>query len=746
MISLASNNALSLGPIIVIAVVGIAAVLLLARWCRHALMARIHWSILLLRTAVLIGVLLALANPWFASEEKDPDAYRVVVLADTSASMTSRDLPGTSTRLDWIDQWLSSDNPDGLAALQSTQPAAEVFLFSDTIRPWDLQALTSPMRGNSGIGAALQEIAQSDPSGGTRPLGAVLLLSDGANIAGTPAIDSARILAANGVPVSVIGIGESTSTGSLQVSIKKPRLALEFQAEDQISAELSNSLSRDVRGELRLFRGNQLMDSRELTLAAGSVTEESFRVRGETPGTATYRVEWDSPEARLQSQLSSAFAIVETSPPPVFRLLLIADAAGWESRAWRLLANSSDTLIMDSLIRVDDERYLKRLFPRDHGLDANGQRAPETREMVESLPADAAFYMDYDGIIIDATAAHEQADNIGATLAEFAGQRGGGLLLIVAESNSSALQLPDPLRELFALRDAELVTTANVTPLAVEPFPLFADQSGGALFSSPEPALPRGAVIAQEGRLSRAAQTPLFTRNGRLPILAIQAYGAGRTAVLGAEFLWRWQLADEQSATQFRELGTGLLSWLTAGRKQRLTTPLNGRVLPFDAPVPLDVQLLGDDFSPRMDANVSASLTAPDGTVTRHRLQPVLEEPGRYQLPLEIDSPGAYTASYSAVMDDGTELTTEAWFAVENRSDELTRAGYNEQLLRDIARLTGGRFTDYADADDSSELPIAAAIPTLQERVHWARSWPFLAILAILMVLEWWLRRRHGLR
>jgi hypothetical protein len=402
-----------------------------------------------------------------------------------------------------------------------------------------------------------------------------------------------------------------------------------------------------------------------------------------------------------------------------------------------MLAAADKALILDALQQLDEQRWLKLLHQPDAPSTADVERS-----VIEALPDDPAFFMQYDAIIIDYRALASHAVQLEDQLYNFVNQRGGGLLL---SGTPVAAELPSRLMELFPLRNGEPSRTNSPNVLLIEAFPLFADTLGGALFSTPSPTLPQDVPWLAGPRLSRAASVPVRTRSDQ-PVLAIHTFGAGRSAVLAADFLWRWQLEGDHSLRQSKELGNGLLSWLAAGRKERLQAPLHGRVLPLESPVDFDITLLGDDFSPRMDGAATVRLTAPDGTVSRIQLQPSTESPGLYQLQQSLHQQGGWQADYRAEFPDGSAIERSTRFALNASSPEWQDTGFREQPLRDIARLTGGSYQHVSDPFRPQALPVSSNVPLIEQPFHWARTWPLFTAAFLLFILEWWLRRRHGLR
>jgi hypothetical protein len=275
---------------------------------------------------------------------------------------------------------------------------------------------------------------------------------------------------------------------------------------------------------------------------------------------------------------------------------------------------------------------------------------------------------------------------------------------------------------------------------------LFADTLGGALFSEPTPRVPAPALIGRPGELSRAAQIPVRSQPGNFPVLATHAYGAGRSAWLATDVFWRWKLGDERTEAQYNAFWEALLSWLAVGGKDRLETPVNTTIVPMDSPVDLQVRALGRDFTPRMDASVTALLSGPDGESQTVRLLPSIDEPGQYTHAGVLDQPGTWQVDYTVLFPDGDELRETAWFAMSATSPESRETAFREKSLRDVARITGGTYRSFDDWSDLSSLPVSETIPLVENRFRWTRTWPFLLMAFICFVLEWWLRRRHGLR
>ncbi|NDV63221.1 VWA domain-containing protein [Puniceicoccales bacterium CK1056] len=706
---------------------------------------QVHWTIIALRTLAFACLILAILDPFWRSQRPDPNAFRLAVLVDVSASMETRDLPDGQSRFEWVADWLNPDSPNpAYKALADPETPVEVNLFSSRTQPWDGASLADPLSGQTAIGDALESINKSGSTSSRRPLGGVLLISDGASLGGSSPAQVSLQYKRDGIPVSVIGVGQQVESGDLTVDFAQPELSFTEGQPAAVEITLSNSFSSDETGQLELFRGQALVDQRSVTVTAGESLTVGIDVDPGGAGVETFRAVYKPERERGNPATNVSYSIAEVEREGKFRFLLMSARAGWESRFLRLMAMESTTIEMDSLIRIDEGRFIK--LSRNEDGSGSDERLASDRQTLDALPEAADFYFTYDAIIVDAAMLLEESKRLTPVLTEFSGTKGGGLLLYHNGPQIYSFQLPASLREIFPARDFSQRRLNSAIPLQLEVNPLFTDQIGGALFNGPEPEIPAGAEVAVPSTLSRAAQVHASSEMEGYPLLVTQAYGAGRTAWLAGDFLWRWQLGSDRSSEQYSAFWQATLSWLATGGKERLVSPVNAQIIPVKEETSLDIRLLGADFTPRMDATVTGVITGPDGTISEQRLLPDIEEPGRYTLSLPLQKAGQYQVDYEALFPDGDRLIRSSWFALSSNSPESRETAFQEKTLRDIARVAGGEYRSFKNWKELLPLPVSDLIPQVEQKVHWTRSLPFLLAAITLFLIEWWLRRRHGLR
>ena len=93
----------------------------------------------------------------------------------------------------------------------------------------------------------------------------------------------------------------------------------------------------------------------------------------------------------------------------------------------------------------------------------------------------------------------------------------------------------------------------------------------------------------------------------------------------------------------------------------------------------LQVNALGSDFEPAMDAMVSVEINEPDGTVQTIDLYPQGANAGQYNGSFRTKLPGAYQVKYNLSFPDGEELKTETYLRVSETGEESKDLSYAER-------------------------------------------------------------------
>jgi hypothetical protein len=271
--------------------------------------------------------------------------------------------------------------------------------------------------------------------------------------------------------------------------------------------------------------------------------------------------------------------------------------------------------------------------------------------------------------------------------------------------------------------------------------------AGGVLFSAPSPFLEEQMRMPFATRLSKGARSVLQARSSAMPIVAAQAYGAGRVVHMGSEQSWRWKMDSDRGGEQYRLYWQHLVAWLGTGGKPRLEVPLDGTLQDLSEPLSLNLLARNNDYQLSDSAAVRAVLTRPDGTSAAEQLlMPDSVEPGQYHGSVGLSLPGEYRVRYSVEYEGGEQIDRTVFFAGAYVGAENSDLRFRGNELKDLARVTGGRYYHYTEADSIEELPLSRKVPMLQRYHYWTRRFLFIVLFLGVLGYEWFYRRQIGLK
>ncbi|MCX5685797.1 MAG: FixH family protein [Planctomycetota bacterium] len=211
---------------------------------------------------------------------------------------------------------------------------------------------------------------------------------------------------------------------------------------------------------------------------------------------------------------------------------------------------------------------------------------------------------------------------------------------------------------------------------------------------------------------------------------------------------WYWQVSRPATDEFHEKFWKQLIRWLAVGAKQRLTVETDADVYARGKPVIVKATVCEKDLRPVSDATVVATLTNPAGNTEDVPMDWILSQDGVYQCRYLAPEEGNYTVS---VKVQGWDLPpAKAGFEVSEPFIEYSNAGLKEDLLRGMARMTGGRYFTLTEAPglveeitrNVKETSEAGIKPV--DREIWDLPW-VLVLLIGLLATEWFVRRRRGL-
>jgi uncharacterized membrane protein len=451
---------------------------------------------------------------------------------------------------------------------------------------------------------------------------------------------------------------------------------------------------------------------------------------------------------------NSRSVIVEPSGRPRL-VLMIEGAPGFEH------AFITRALVQDPGLHIDSVVQ--------KGRDADGNAtfsvqaaASRATHLASGFPDSRAALFAYDALVL----ANVQADRLtrdqAALVADFVAERGAGVMIFGARSFSEPgfggtaieavlpLDLADHGRGVMRIaRDGRQPFSVSVTESGeAHPVMRLGVEEGG----SPErwAAVPplAGAAILGPPQPGAQVLATVAAPDGPRPLVAIQRFGRGRAMLFTGEGSWRWRMQLPSSDRTHELFWRQAVRWTAAASPDRVLL-----IVPAEAASggrsTIGVEVRDETFRAVPDAHVMLRIVEPGREPREQRALVSDGVTGRYDGDVAFERPGVYRVT--AEVRRGTALlgTAERAVLVDGADREMADPRLNADVLQRLARASGGRYVAAAEAGTVAPLllagtsPPAPAPPRLRE--IWSSPWVFVLVVALLAV-EWFLRRRWGLR
>jgi hypothetical protein len=686
--------------------------------------AKIATRLVLLRVFSLALLVALLARPFLEQEELDQSKFRLLTLVDFSGSMETRDDRGGKKRNEQIRPHLESLSSESwLTKQRQRYGKVDLFAFSEERErllgdDWKIpQVGTQTALGDALSRSLLQAEEQLD-----EPLGSLVVFSDGRNNTGRNLLEVGNEFRARGIPINVVGVGKERPQGDLKVffSDRKPRAVAK---EDLLlKAKVTNEFSKVVSTRVSLLMGDEKLKEKSVNIQPGSIQEILFEpIIPQTAGTRRYRVEIDSPDGDVEPANDLDSLLVEVKPPLQFSILYLSNQPRPLYPFIKRSLSKEEQFDFQAIIRLGENVF--------HAVGEG---------MENNYPTEEDFWMSYDAILADTDALDELNATVVASLKSFVQKKGGGLLLF-----GPLEEARDILGGLVPVKAAERVVLKQDISLRTLEEPLFGPEDE---VDEMKPFLPGrlpGYLVTRKNPASRGV---VVVRASGESILAVQAYGAGKVAYWGSPHDWRRSLQDEDGNREFDRFWQALVQWLGLGGEERMKVSEESTIIVKGTEASLQVEALGSDFEPAVDALVIAEISGPAGFAQKVQLYPRGSVAGQYAGNFRPEESGAYEVSYQLSFPDGEKLEQSGFLRVGESGLESKDTTFAERELQMLAKITGGQYLHISDFDPSWEPKFAENLPTLKKRKNLADAWYIFIALFLAAGIEWVMRRQVGLR
>jgi uncharacterized membrane protein len=679
----------------------------------------------LLQLMMLATVLFVLWQPALVNERLLQGENTVAIMLDTSASMAQTDVE--ATRMARARALLSADNLKPLAELYKIAPYA----FSD-----HAQALASFDEANlpaPGSATVLgQSILQTLHGAASTSLGAVILISDGADNSGAISQKELAEIAGFGVPIHTIGLGREVITEDLELeSVQLPNRAL---AGTTLTARLTIRHDQGGTARIKVYNGDTFLVAKEVQLDASQKSTLAFiNIEVPAPGQLDLHFKLDpiNDERNLANNVRSHVVDV---PEGKYRILYIEGEPRWEYKFMQRALNDDPSIHLTTLLKVTPNKYYRQ------GID-------NPKELEKGFPSEKQELYKYDALIIGSMNVAEFTPDQQQLIRDFVSIRGGTLMMIAGlhglglggwgESVVDEV-LPARLSQKdgpFVRQQVPVVLTQSGR---TAPMLKFSDSDSENVKQWSD--IPPVADYQGMGPLRPAATTLLeVTVDGHnQPLLVSQPYGRGQSFILATGGTWRWQMnlpvEDQRHETFWRQLARTLVA--NAPRPFELSSTVENQSIRIRA------ELRDPDSAENKGVSVTAVASSANGELINLEMVPMAGKPGLFEAAFTPKAQGLY--NIEAISRRGDKLVNSVRTATRyEQQQEMFNIRQNRALLERLSQSTNGQYWQPAEWRKLIDAISYSKAGITEQQISYLWDAPFFfLLLALLKTAEWLLRRR----
>ena len=704
---------------------------------RHVALSNLRSTVIwLLQTALIALVLLMLWHPAISVARLRPQQNVVAVLVDHSRSMGIAD--DGKQRLQSAEELLNGELLPDL----SKKFQVRLYEFGRDASRVDQARSLKPDDNATRIGDSLKHIAAE---AGTMPLGAIVLMTDGGDNTGGVDRETIAQLRQLRVPVHTIGFGPDHFSKDIEVEeVAVPARAL---PNSRVSARVAFRQHGYPGSKVKLIvhENGKAIAQQEITLKPDVEQSETVVFNSGAAGAHSFSIGIEPQTGEENLQNNAMVRLVNVSPK-VMRILYFDGEPRWDFKFIRraLIDTDDNTIDLTTILRTTQNKTYTQSTtgtPDRHGIE-------------DGFPTKPEDLFTFDGLIIGSVEANYFTPVQQQMIKDFADKRGGGVLFTAGRyslndggwGNSPMaemlpLRLPNDKTFIRNFADASLTEPGRENPICrleegreanLARWKKMPQLANYAVMGAPKP----GAVVLMD--VTEPGHHPS-------PLLAIENYGHGRTAILATEGTWRWRMLQDHTDTTDYTFWKQLMRWLVTETPGQVSASTPHQVLSDDTRVPLRAVVRDKNYDPVPGATVEASITRPDGATSMVQMKPDPLEPGTYTGDYSADKTGAYVTEVMA-RQDKTDLGRDTMtFRREDGVAENFGSAQNKDLLEKLSADTNGNYYTPSKAKRlGDEIAVSEAGITAHDNLDiWDMPILFLLVLLI-RGGEWLLRRKWG--
>jgi uncharacterized membrane protein len=693
-------------------------------------------SVWLLQTALAALLLFMLWHPALSVATLRPQQNIVAVIVDDSGSMSIQD-EGGSSRKDAATGVLNS----GILNALRDKFQVRLYRMSDHLERIDKLDQITASAPATHIGDSLKEVVADAAS---LPIGAVVLLSDGADNSGGVDLETISEIRRQRIPVHTIGFGREKMAHDLEITGAElaPRVLPDSRLGGVITFHQHGYTGDKVK--LNVKDGAKLLASKDVVLKGeGTEQVETVLFNAGAAGVKSFDISIDPMpnEENPRNNKVTRLVNVDARKP---RILYLEGEPRWEFKFLRRAVEEDRTIDLVTILRTTQNKIYRQGVASD-------------KELEDGFPTKVEELFGFEGLILGSVDAPYLNQNQQELIRQFVDRRGGGVLFLGGKDSladggyaKSVLTellpttLPDRKNTFVRMGATAELTAAGrdslITRIEEDP-----DKNVERWKKLPyimnfqDPGQPKpGATVLADG-------IPMGGGGGHFPLLTIQNFGRGRTAIFATGGSWRWQMLQPVADKSHEMFYQQLLRWLVSETPRPVIGSTPRQLVADESHVKFRAEVRDKTYSAAGDATVEAHILGPEGIAEAVEMRPEPLEQGVYSAEWTSPKPGSYLVEMVAkrgTEELGRDVLT---FRREDGVAENFKVEQNKDLLQKLSSETGGR---YYTPSDAKKLPKEISFSEAGVNVRETRDlWDMPVIFLLLIALrssEWLLRRRWG--
>jgi uncharacterized membrane protein len=688
----------------------------------------------ILQSLLVCLLLFLLWQPALSIATLRPQQNIVAVVIDDSKSMSTTEDGHTRK-----DQLLATLNGGLLNSLKSKFQVRLYRLGDHLERIENIDKLNASAPATH-IGDGLKDVLADSA---TLPIGAVVLMSDGADNSGGIDLDTISDIKRQRIPIHTVGFGRERMAHDIEVT--DVQMAARSLAKSRLEAQVTFH-QWGLKGEkarLVVRDAGKILTSRDIVLHGdGAAQTETVLFNAGDAGVKNLQFSIDAlpDEDNKNNNALTRVLYVDNAKP---RILYMEGEPRWDYKFIRRAVEDDKNIDLYCVVRTTQNKLYTQV-PTD---------AP-SGELKDGFPTKVDDLFNYQGIILGTIEANYFTPAQQDLIQQFVDRRGGGLLFLGGRASlADGGYEKEPFADLLPVRLPDHKNTFHRDPATAELTPAGRDSLITRIEDNPETNVERWKKLPYLMDFQEAGQpkpgalvlADMTASAHKLPLLITQKYGRGRTAVFATGGDWRWQMLQPVQDMSHEVFWRQLMRWLVSDTPNRVVTSVTRPVLYDDGRVHLRAEIRDTNFLPTSDATIQARIVGPDGSAQSVDLHPDSLEQGVYSADWDAGKAGSYVAEVTAARNQqelGRDVIT---FRREDGVAENFHLEQNRDLLEKLSSQTGGKYYHPNEVSRLGEdISYSDAGITVREtRDLWDMPIVFFLVL-LLCCTEWILRRKWG--